>query len=92
MTQMNISLKKLVDRFKLDESRFITSSSSYQETEVRVEFIDPFFELLGWPMNNSAGQSSALRDVLREESHQTESSTKKPDYTFRIAAIRKLRP
>lgn len=90
MTQMSITLNKLVDRFKLDESRFITSSSSYQETEVRVEFIDPFFELLGWPMNNSAGQSSALRDVLREESHQTESSTKKPDYTFRIAAIRKF--
>lgn len=90
MTQIINTLEKLVARFKTDESRFISSASTYQETEVRVEFIDPFFELLGWSMNNSAGQPSAIRDVLREESHLTESSNKKPDYTFRIAAIRKF--
>lgn len=88
MTQLITSLEKLVSRFKTDESRFIGSASTYQETEVRVEFIDPLFELLGWSMNNSAGQPSAIRDVLREESQQTETSTKKPDYTFRIATVR----
>jgi type I restriction-modification system DNA methylase subunit len=87
---MTTTLKKLVARFETDESKFISSTSNYQETEVRVEFIDPFFELLGWKMDNSSGLPSALRDVLREESHQTENSTKKPDYTFRIATIRKF--
>lgn len=90
MTHIKSALQKLVDRFKVDEARFIASSSTFQETEVRVEFIDPLFALMGWQMDNSIGLPSALRDVLREESHQTESSTKKPDYTFRIAAVRKF--
>ena len=77
MTPNIEALKKLIRRFKSDEARFIASLSSYQETEVRVEFIDPLFVLLGWQMDNSIGLPSALRDVLREESHQTENSRKK---------------
>jgi type I restriction-modification system DNA methylase subunit len=83
-------LRRLVATFKSDESKFIASSSIYQETEVRVEFIDPLFELLGWAMTNRRGVPSSLRDVLREESQPRENSTKKPDYTFRIAAIRRF--
>ncbi|HIC45650.1 Eco57I restriction-modification methylase domain-containing protein [Methylophaga sp.] len=90
MSQIKDSIKKLVDRFKEDEARLTVKSSTYQETEVRVEFIDPLFKLLGWQMDNASGLSSSLRDVLREESQQTESSTKKPDYTFRIATKRKF--
>lgn len=84
------SLKELVNRFKLDEQNYVHSSSTYQETEVRVEFIDPLFEILGWKMNNSDGVSTSLRDVLREESLLSERTTKKPDYTFRIAGIKKF--
>lgn len=90
MSDIKTALQKLVDRFKVDETRFTASSSTFQETEVRVEYIDPLFALMGWQMHNSIGLPTALRDVLREESHQTESSTKKPDYTFRIATVRKF--
>ncbi|HEY3299933.1 MAG TPA: N-6 DNA methylase [Methylophilaceae bacterium] len=90
MNKIKTELEKLVNRFKADEFKYTSSSSSYQETEVRVEFIDPLFSLLGWQMDNSVGLPSAQRDVLREESHQTESTTKKPDYTFRIATVRKF--
>jgi len=90
---MSSQLKKLTDlvvRFKAEEAKFASSSSSYQETEARVEFIDPLFSLLGWNMDNSIGLTSGMRDVMREESQLTETSAKKPDYTFRIATVRKF--
>lgn len=83
-------LHDLVRHFESQEPSFIVSSSTYQETEVRVEFIDPLFSLLGWDVNNSAGLRNAMKDVVREESHITESSTKRPDYTFRINSRRKF--
>ncbi len=88
-SQIN-ELRKLVQRFKVDEIKFVSSSYIYHETEVRVEFIDPFFRLLGWHMDNSEGLPSRLRDVLREEPNKTKTSIKKPDYTFRIATVRKF--
>lgn len=83
-------LDALVAHFKADERHYTASASPYQETEVRVEFIDPLFRLLGWSMDNAEGLPSGMRDVLREESQPTETTTKKPDYTFRIAATRKF--
>lgn len=80
----------LVNRFKREEAKFASSTSRYQEAEARAEFIDPLFSLLGWAMNNLDGISSGLKDVLREESQPTETTTKKPDYTFRIASARKF--
>jgi hypothetical protein len=40
--------------------------------------------------NGWLGLPRSLRDVIREESQIVETSTKKPDYTFRIAGIRKF--
>lgn len=83
-------LAALVKRFKTEESRFCASSSRYSETEARTEFIDPLFSCFGWDMNNVAGTSNSIKDVVREESQPTETSAKRPDYTFRIAAQRKF--
>ena len=43
----NISeaLRELIDRF--DRNREVYRSGQYNETQVRREFIDPFFALLG---------------------------------------------
>lgn len=83
-------LKSLVNRFKEEEVKFISSSSSYSESEARSEFIDPLFALLGWNMDNSGNLPMGMRDVVREESQLIETSIKKPDYTFRISTIRKF--
>ena len=40
------AVKRLVDRF--DQNRDAYLSGSYNETQLRREFIDPFFEALGW--------------------------------------------
>jgi hypothetical protein len=36
---------------------------SINETETRVQFIDPMFELLGWDVRNTQGCSEAFKDV-----------------------------
>jgi hypothetical protein len=38
-------------------------SGRYKETEIRVEFIDPFFKALGWDVHNEQGYAD-LRPVL----------------------------
>ena len=65
-------------------------NSTYTETEARVEFIDPLFHQMGWDMANSRGLSNSEKEVVREESQPTETSNKRPDYTFRHNGVRKF--
>ena len=53
---------ELVDRFELHRESYV--HPSYKETRVRVEFIDPFFEALGWDIHNKAGNAEAYKDVI----------------------------
>jgi len=48
-------VKRLVDHF--DQNRDAYLSGSYNETQLRREFIDPFFEALGWDVENRQGLS-----------------------------------
>jgi hypothetical protein len=41
---------RLLERF--DAQREAYASDQYKETEIRVEFIDPFFKALGWDVHN----------------------------------------
>ncbi|PZO09390.1 MAG: hypothetical protein DCF27_05635 [Lysobacteraceae bacterium] len=81
-------LLALVARFSADEKKLTASASGYQETEARVEYVDPFLELLGWDMVNGRGLPNNLKDVLREESQDGDGG--RPDYTFRIASAKKF--
>ena len=83
-------IKEIVAHFQDDESRLTANNSGYTETEVRIEYIDRLFSCLGWDMSNFGGLPNSIKDVLREESQATEASSKRPDYTFRIAGIRKF--
>jgi hypothetical protein len=47
------SLEGLVQRFA--RNRDLYTRPQYKETRVRVEFIDPFFEALGWDVRNVQG-------------------------------------
>jgi hypothetical protein len=49
------SMKRLVDHF--DQNRDAYLSGNYNETQLRREFIDPFFTALGWDMDNKQGLS-----------------------------------
>ena len=60
----------------------------YNETEVRVDFVNPLFKALGWDVDNEAGLLQHLREVTHEATVFVEENgkqrSKKPDYSFRL--------
>jgi hypothetical protein len=81
-------IHELVERFERNYSAY--KSGSYNETQVRREFIDPFFEALGWDVNNTQGYAEAYKDVIHEDAVKVGGITKAPDYSFRIGGTRKF--
>jgi len=65
-------------------------SEHYNETEVRREFIDPFFESLGWDVENIQGNSKAYKDVIHEDYIKIAGAPKKPDYSFCSGGVRQF--
>lgn len=51
------SIIDLVERF--DRKIESYKSGAYNETQVRREFIDPFFDALGWDVSNKSGFADA---------------------------------
>lgn len=80
------ALLDLVEHFRrnADDLR----SNRYNETELRREFLDPFFEALGWDVNNSLRYSESYKDVVHEPTRETEQGV--PDYCFRIGGTPKF--
>ena len=81
-------IHELVERF--DRNRDAYRSGQYNETQARREFIDPFFEALGWDVNNRQGYAEAYKDVIHEDAIKIGGATKAPDYCFRIGGTRKF--
>ena len=79
---------ELLKRFKDNIEAY--KSGNYNETQVRVEFIDPFFEALGWDVKNKKGYAEAYKDVIHEDANKIGGFTKAPDYCFRVGGIRKF--
>jgi len=53
---------ELVDRFRYNLD--VYKKSTYNETQVRREFIDPFFEALGWDVSNKQGFAEQYKEVV----------------------------
>jgi type I restriction-modification system DNA methylase subunit len=81
-------ISSLVDRFQRNIDAY--HSSAYNETQLRIEFIDPFFEALGWDITNNAGYAEQYKDVIHEDAIKIAGATKAPDYCFRIGGARKF--
>lgn len=82
------SILELVKRF--DEHRDSYHSGRYNETQLRRDFLDPFFKALGWDIDNTKGYAEAYRDVIHEDAIKIGGATKAPDYSFRIGGVRKF--
>lgn len=78
----------LAERFERNIEAY--RSSAYNETQLRREFIDPFFEALGWDVANKAGYAEQYKDVVHEDAIKVAGATKAPDYCFRIGGVRKF--
>jgi hypothetical protein len=83
-----MEIPELVARF--DNNREAYRSIHYNETQLRREFLDPFFEALGWDVNNKQGYAEAYKDVIHEDAIKVGGATKAPDYCFRIGGTRKF--
>jgi hypothetical protein len=60
------------------------------ETEVRVQFVDPLFEALGWDIHNKQGYSETYKDVIHEYSLRSGAHSEAPDYCFQVGGTRQF--
>jgi len=81
-------IHQLIENFS--ENREGYRSGKYNEAQLRLEFLNPFFEALGWDIYNKNGWAPENRDVVIEDSMDIEGSSKKPDYTFKLGRERKF--
>jgi type I restriction-modification system DNA methylase subunit len=72
-------VKSLVRKFEQDKNHYL--QKGYPEAQVRLDFLNPFFEALGWDIENKAHKPPHERDVIVELSPET---SLRPDYNFRI--------
>jgi len=83
-----VEVEQLVDRFARNLD--VYKRAEYKEAQVRVEFIDPFFEILGWDVRNVQGYAEQYKDVIHEDAIKVSGATRAPDYCFRIGGVRKF--
>jgi type I restriction-modification system DNA methylase subunit len=76
--QVKQKIKVLVDKFERNKHHYL--STNYLEEQVKIDFINPFFEALGWDVRNVKGLSPYEREVVVEKGE----TTGRPDYNFRI--------
>lgn len=78
----------IVDHFHNQIDRF---KKLQNETETRVQFINPMFSALGWDVDNTVRRAiDADRDVVHEDRLIIKGKSKAPDYSFRISGDRKF--
>jgi len=58
------AIRRLVDSFDRNHDAYL--SGSYNETQLRAEFLNPFFTALGWDMDNKQGLSEIREKILSE--------------------------
>ena len=72
----------LVDHFNIQLADY--KAGKYNETQLRRDFLDPFFAELGWDMTNEEQAAERYREVINEVSVEVEGKAKAADYAFRI--------
>ena len=72
-------IQQKVEDFSTNQADYM--AQGFNETSARNRFIDPFFEALGWNLNQTDIKPH-MWDVIREFSGH--SITKRPDYAFRL--------
>lgn len=85
-----MDIKTLIENYRSHRQDY--TLPAYNETQLRSDFLDPLFELLGWDIKNKIGKPTNEREVVLEESIKTgvTENAKKPDYTFRLFSERKF--
>ncbi len=88
MTTCPEAIKRLIDRF--DQQSDQVRSPDYNETSIRIDFINPLMRELGWDIDNHQGFAEQYREVVHEDRVKVAGQTKAPDYSFRVGGQRKF--
>lgn len=73
---------ELVEGYKLHKPSY--EKDTYNEANLRRDFLDPFWEALGWDMQNRQGFAEAYREVVHEDRVKVGGKSKAPDYGFNL--------
>jgi adenine-specific DNA-methyltransferase len=73
-------LLQLVSKYLLNKARNELAETEVNEAEIRLQYIDPLVELLGWDIRNQAGAPSHLQDVIVERRLEKD----RPDYQLMV--------
>jgi type I restriction-modification system DNA methylase subunit len=82
------SILRLVERF--NQHADTIRAPGYNETQIRIDFINPMFAALGWDMDNTQSFAEQYREVVHEDKVKVAGQTKAPDYSFRVGGQRKF--
>jgi hypothetical protein len=82
------AVTELMQRFEQHRNSYV--QSQYKEAQLRADFIDPFFEALGWDVRNQQGYAEKFREVVYEPALKVAQTTEAPDYSFRIGGVRQF--
>lgn len=86
LTTLTAQVAELVQTYNDNYPQF--QRATYNETQVRVDFVNRFFKLLGWDVDNEHGLPQHLREVTHEATVIVEEDgihrSKKPDYSFKV--------
>ncbi len=77
-----LQIKSLAETFKQNETKFL--STSYQEADVRNDFINKFFIALGWDVRHEHQLNPYEQEVKVEKPVLIASQQKRADYAFFI--------
>ena len=75
------TIRELVNRF--EEQLPTLKNSKYKEHNLRTEYLNPFWEALGWDVSNKQGKVQAYKEVEQEDTLKIENLRGAPDYCFR---------
>ena len=76
-------ISQLVNDFNANENYYL--SQSYQEADVRNDFINKFFTALGWDVRHEEQKNPYEQEVKVEKPLQIAKAQKRADYSFSLA-------
>ena len=84
MTNKELALEKIKELATRFEEQLPTlKNSKYKEHNLRMEYLNPFWEALGWDIHNTKGLPQSYKEVEQEDTLKIENLRGAPDYCFR---------
>ena len=81
-------IEELVRRY--DDFGQSYKSGTFNEAQLRKEYIDVFFRALGWDIDNAQGHHDSYKEVVVEDPIKLRGAMGHIDYSFRIGGVRKF--